>query len=226
LISSLGTDERFDLQCALMSLPLRFGTDLTNIPAKTPYLRADPERAAHWREKIGSEGFRIGICWHTKPLIVNHSRTFPLQALFPLSQIPGVRLISLQKHYGLEQLAAIPADMKVDTLGSAFDSGPDAFLDTAAAMESLDLIVTCDTAIAHLAGALARPVWLPLKYVPDWRWLLHRSDSPWYPTMRLFRQQNRGDWSNVFQEITAELERLIAERAPRERTLSRAASFV
>src|SRR5262249_57222023 len=119
----------------------------------------------------------------------------------PLSRLPGVRLISLQKHHGLDQLARLPADCKIETLGDDFDSGPDAFVDTAAVLDSLDLIITSDTSIAHLAGALARPTWVALKHVPDWRWMLDRKDSPWYPKMRLFRQPRLGDWENVFPQI-------------------------
>ena len=100
----------------------------------------------------------------------------------------------------------IPAGMKVETLGDAFDAGPDAFLDAAAVMESLDLVISSDTAVAHLAGALGRPVWLALKKVPEWRWQLHRADSPWYPTMRLFRQTTRNDWRGVFADMEAALE--------------------
>jgi ADP-heptose:LPS heptosyltransferase len=114
-------------------------------------------------------------------------------------------LISLQKGDGLEQLSGLPEGMQVETLGPDFDTGPHAFLDSAAAMMSLDLVITSDTAIAHLAGALGRPVWLALQQVPDWRWLLDRSDSPWYPTMRLFRQKQRGDWSGVFAQMETEL---------------------
>jgi hypothetical protein len=122
-----------------------------------------------------------------------------------------VRLISLQKNDGIEQLRALPDGMKVETLGEEFDAGADAFLDTAAVMANLDLVVSSDTAVAHLAGALGRPVWLALKKVPEWRWGLERAGSPWYPTMRLFRQRRRGDWSSVFGEMEAALrERLAA----------------
>ena len=107
----------------------------------------------------------------------------------PLASVPGVRLISLQKAEGTEQLAS---SMTVESLGEDFDSGPDGFIDTAAVMMNLDLVITSDTAIAHLAGALGRPVWVALRAVPDWRWLLERTDSPWYPTMRLFRQSDAG----------------------------------
>jgi ABC-type amino acid transport substrate-binding protein len=122
-----------------------------------------------------------------------------------LSQIDGVRLISLQKGGALAQLDALPTGMTVETLGDDFDEGSQAFLDTAAAMKSCDLVITSDTAVAHLAGALGIKTWVALQYVPEWRWLLDRQDSPWYPTARLFRQRSRGDWKSVFQQMETEL---------------------
>jgi len=212
LLSSPGPDDRFELQCALLSLPLRFGTDLTTIPAATPYLSADPAPVARWRQKIGTGGFRIGICWHARP-VVNPGRSFPLQELYRLASIPGVRLISLQKGDGIDQLSAVPVGICVETLGEDFDNGPDAFVDTAAVMENLDLVISCDTSIAHLAGALGKPALLALKYVPDWRWLTGRNDSPWYPKLRLYRQRAADDWRPVFDEIAAEVERRSAAGA-------------
>ena len=137
----------------------------------------------------------------------------PLMALAPLAEIAGVRLISLQKGCGEEQLANLPPSMRVETLGANFDAGADAFVDTAAAMTCLDLVVTCDTSVAHLAGALAVPVWVALKSDAEWRWLTGRADSPWYPTMRLFRQTRRGVWSDVFEAMAGELAELAERRA-------------
>lgn len=195
-----------DFQIALLSMPLAFDTDLGTIPTAIPYLHAEPERVRKWKDKIGPQGFKVGICWQgEKSGVVDIGRSFQLTQFESLSKIPGVRLISLQKNAGVEQLRELPAGMKVETLGDDFDAGPDAFLDTAAAMESLDLVIASDTAIAHLAGALGRPVWVALKFVPDWRWLLDRTDSPWYPSMRLFRQASQGDWPGVFSEIAQEL---------------------
>jgi hypothetical protein len=137
-----------------------------------------------------------------------------LAEFVPLTRLPGVRLISLQKAHGLDQLAGLPADSAIEILSDDFDEGGDAFVDTAAIMSHLDLIITSDTSIAHLAGALGRPTWVALKYVPDWRWLLDREDSPWYPTMRLFRQQTPGDWKFIFAKIAQELRSLMSrERA-------------
>ncbi len=206
LIPLTGVPDTFDCHIAMMSLPLALGTTLETCPATVPYLHAEPEKVAKWRARIGSEGFRIGICWQgNKQAEVDAGRSFPLRHFENLAKIPNVRLISLQKNDGVEQLADLPPGMTVETLGDDFDAGPDAFVDTAAAMECLDLVITSDTAVAHLAGALGRPAWIALKYVPDWRWLLDRRDSPWYPTMRLFRQQAPGDWHSIFAAIETEL---------------------
>jgi hypothetical protein len=114
-----------------------------------------------------------------------------------LCHIPGLRLISLQKYNGVEQLADLPPGMTVETLGAEFDSGSDAFVDSAAVMMNLDLVISSDTAAAHLAGALGCPVWIVLQRVPDWRWTMDREDTPWYPTARLFRQTDGGDWDET-----------------------------
>jgi Flp pilus assembly protein TadD len=189
---------KVDLVCPLMSLPARLGAA---IPAAIPYLAADPERVARWRDRIGPAGFKIGIAWQGNPgRIEDLGRSIKLRDFAALAAVPGVRLIGLQKNDGIEQLADAPA---VEALGPDFDAGPDGFLDTAAAMMSLDLVVTSDTSIAHLAGALGRPVWVALRKVPDWRWQLGRGDSPWYPTMRLFRQTERDEWGPVFAAMAA-----------------------
>jgi hypothetical protein len=197
-----------DFHAALMSLPRAFATRVESVPAGVPYLSADDARVRHWRTRLGAHGFKIGICWQGRPARVDLGRSFPLSALQPLSTLPHVRLISLQKNHGAEQLETLSSTIRVETLGSDFDSGTDAFLDSAAIMQSLDLIVTSDTAIAHLAGALARPTWVALKHVPDWRWLLRREDSPWYPTMRLFRQTQRGQWQGIFHRMRDEIAHL------------------
>ena len=124
----------------------------------------------------------------------------PLRHLAPLAAIPGVRLISLQAVHGLDQLETLPQGMAVEQLGEKITANPDGISEIAAAMAVLDLVVTSDTAMAHLAGAFGRPIWVALSDDPDWRWLFERTDSPWYPTMRLFRQTRRGDWDGVFAE--------------------------
>jgi Flp pilus assembly protein TadD len=210
LIAQREASERFDAQIAVSSLPRAFGTRLDSVPAAVPYLAAEPERARKWAARIGAGGFKIGIVWQGNPNPeVDIARSSPLAAFAPLAAIPGVRLISLQKGHGVEQLAELPAGMRVETLGGEFDAGPDAFVDAAAAMTCLDLVVTCDTSVAHLAGALARPTWVALKQDAEWRWLRDREDSPWYPTARLFRQSRRGVWSDVFDAMAAALRSLV-----------------
>ncbi len=193
----------FDAWCPLLNLPRMLG----NQPPAPPYLSAESDRIAFWRQRIGTYGRKIGIAWQGNPTAAaERGRSVPLSAFLPLARVPGVRLISLQKHHGLEQLAQA-TELRIETLGDDFDAGPDAFIDTAAAMQCLDLVISSDTSIAHLAGALARPVWVALKHVPDWRWMLDRADSPCYPPMRLFRQPTRGDWRGVFDAMARELAR-------------------
>ena len=187
-----------DVVCPLMSIPARTGAA---IPARFPYLSAEPDRVTRWRARIGPGGLKIGIAWQGNPARTeDRGRSIPLREFAPLAAVPGVRLISLQKNDGTQQLEDAPS---TETLGPDFDAGPDGFLDTAAAMMGLDIIVTSDTSIAHLAGALGRPVWVALRKVPDWRWQLGRDDSPWYPTMRLFRQTERDEWGPVFAAMAA-----------------------
>jgi tetratricopeptide (TPR) repeat protein len=201
--------ESFDFQCALLSLPAAFGTTLETVPSDIPYLIAEALLVAHWRQRIGGHGFKIGICWQGNPAAkIDFGRSVPLRCFHPIAAIPGVRLISIQKHHGLDQLSDLPSGMTIENLGAEFDSGPDAFVDTAAVMSCLDLIITSDTSVAHLAGALGRPVWVVLKYVPDWRWMLDRSDSPWYPTMKLYRQTVRDDWTGVFDRVAGDVAKL------------------
>jgi tetratricopeptide (TPR) repeat protein len=186
----------FDLECPLMSLPAIRGTTAATIPAVVPYMFAEPDLVAGWRARLGENGFRIGIAWQGNAARrEDGGRSIRLEHYLALATVPGVRLISLQKDVGTEQLSL---DMQIETLGEDFDSGPDGFIDTAAVMMNLDLVITSDTAVAHLAGALGCPVWVALRAVPDWRFMLERSDSPWYPTMRLFRQTVRDVWEPVF----------------------------
>ena len=211
--SPAGQGAQFDAQIAISSLPRAFGTRLETIPAAVPYLAAEPALRDIWRQRIGAEGFKIGVVWQGNPdPEADRARSMPLAALAPLAEIAGVRLISLQKGFGEEQLANLPPSMRVETLGENFDVGADGFIDTAAAMTCLDLVVTCDTSIAHLAGALALPVWVALKSDAEWRWMTERADSPWYPTMRLFRQSRRGVWADVFEAMASEVAGL-AERS-------------
>ena len=188
----------------LMSAPCPLGIRPATVPAGVPYLSASPERIAAWKERLGSGGFKIGINWvsgHSKNLHFI-KRNIPLADFAPLAALPGVRLFSLQKGPAADQIAQVPFGHQIATLETDPDLNVDLFLDTAAVMTQLDLIVTCDTSVAHLAGALARPVFTALPMIADWRWLLDRNDSPFYPTMRLFRQNTPGDWSNTMARIT------------------------
>jgi tetratricopeptide (TPR) repeat protein len=205
MIAETDSLPEFDRHSPLLSLPFALGTTAETIPAAIPYVFAEPARVRRWREKLGGDGFKIGIAWQGSRLPIDVGRSFPVTLFHQISRIPGVRLISLQKGYGCEQLDSLPDEMRVEILGADFDNGPDAFLDTAAVMECLDLIITSDTSIAHLAGALGRPTWVALKHVPEWRWMLERDDSPWYPGHRLFRQMQRGQWEGVFDRMRAEL---------------------
>lgn len=200
LVGSKMVPASFDYHIPLMSLPLALRVTAESIPDPGPYLTADPIKAAQWADRIGEKGFKIGISWQGGRAGVT-SRAIPLELFRGLSYIPNVRLISLQKGFGTEQLA----DQSWVEILEGLDDGSDAFLDCAAAMVNLDLVITLDSAVAHLAGALGRQVWVGLKHVPDWRWLLGRNDSPWYSSMRLFRQTKDTDWAGVFVQMESQV---------------------
>ncbi|HWX90187.1 MAG TPA: tetratricopeptide repeat protein [Rhizomicrobium sp.] len=194
---------QFDFHIPLASIPLAVGMRVQTIPAADHYLTAEPARVARWKERLGGHGFRIGIAWQGNQLVMgSEGKSFPVVALENIARLSGVRLIGLQKNAGAEQLDTLPPGMAVERYD--FDNGPDAFLDTAAIMANCDLVISADTAPAHLAGALGVPAWVALKYVPDWRWFLGRDDSPWYPSLGLFRQPATGDWASVFAAMQAE----------------------
>jgi hypothetical protein len=206
---------KFDLEIPLLSVPGTLGTTLSTIPAQVPYLAAEPRLIKHWRAQIRNlPGFKVGIVWQgNREYAFDRFRSVPLAAYAPLADVPGVTLISLQKGYGSEQLAELAGKFPVLDLAPQLDMGS-AFTDTAAVMSNLDLVVSSDTAAAHLAGGLGVPVWLAVAQSPEWRWLLEREDNPWYPTMRLFRQRAVGDWSDVFTRMKQDLKRKVAERGP------------
>lgn len=209
-LDTFGPEEQFDKQIALSSLPYARGTRLSTVPANVPYLAAEPELVAQWAARLAERGsmqdLKIGLCWAGNPNVrADPRRSIPLAAFAPLMRMQGVRVISVQKHNGLEEIAGLPQDARLETYDD-FDNGPDAFIDSAALMQNLDLVVSCDTSVAHLAGALARPTFVLLKKIPDWRWMLDREDSPWYPTMRLFRQAERGNWAEVMSRVVAAVE--------------------
>jgi FkbM family methyltransferase len=201
-----------DVFAPLLNVPGILGDTAETFPASIPYLFADPQRVAEWKNTLAAyAGYRVGIAWQGNPQHqADRMRSVPLSATLPLGQLAGVQLFSLQKGPGVEQLEELGGRLNVVHLGDRLDATGGAFLDTAAVLQHLDLLITSDTAIAHVAGALGTPVWLALSYVPDWRWLLNREDTPWYPTMRLFRQPAIGDWASVFQRMAAE----VAGRSP------------
>lgn len=216
LIESLEGDYRFvaagdklpdfDCHCPLMSLPLAFGTELATIPAATPYLFADPARRAIWRGRLGEKtGRRIGLAWAGKPSYRDDARrSLALAMLAPLLKLPFA-FHAVQKDIPGGDGDALPA---FPSLVLHTDRLTD-FAETAALIAELDLVISVDTAVAHVAGALGRPVWLLLPFAPDWRWLLDRDDSPWYPTARLFRQPKAGDWKAAIADAGRALERLL-----------------
>ncbi|HKM52890.1 MAG TPA: tetratricopeptide repeat protein [Isosphaeraceae bacterium] len=221
---------RFDVHAALMGLPRIFGTTLADVPAVVPYLDADAAWVAHWRRELGPiPEFKVGIVWQGNPQYsLDRLRSFRLAEFAPLARLAGVRLFSLQRGPGTEQLHEPGDRFPVVDLGGRIRATAGVFVDEAAVMMSLDLVISSDTAIAHLAGAMGRPTWVVLPFAPDWRWLLDRDDSPWYPTMRLFRQEVWGDWAGVFARIASALEDRLSgtvrsasvatEEAPRERS--------
>lgn len=199
----------FDTHIHLMSLPAVLGIG-GRIPAEIPYIRPDPGLVQSWRERLAADRrFKVGICWagsanHTNEL----NRACSLADFYPLSQLPDVSLYSLQLGPGSEQAFNPPDGMYITEFTKEMDRAA-RFVDTAALMQNLDLIISIDTSIVHLAGALGRPVWTLLCATPDWRWLQGRRDSPWYPTMRIFRQKEPGNWSDVFAEVADALFRHI-----------------
>jgi len=196
----------FDLHCPLLSLPGAFGCDLDHVPAAVPYLTADAAAVAQWRDRLGGAGtLKVGLAWAGNPQHGNdHNRSFRPLAFKPLFAVPGVSFYSLQK----QQRPGDAADLA--QLGPVRDLAADLndFSDSAAALTALDLLVAADTSIVHLAGALARPVWTMVPFSPDWRWLLQREDTPWYPSMRLYRQPRERDWGSVMRRVADDLRKL------------------
>lgn len=200
-----------------MSMPAILYETEKSIPAPIPYLKANPERVAYWSTYLAKDpNIKIGICWEAS--VHNDSsrppaarRGMPLKALYPLANIPGVSLYSLQQYDGVEQLADVPKNITINTFDENFDKTYGAFVDTAAVMHHLDLIISVDTAIPHLAGALGKPVWLMLPFATDWRWIAGRKDSPWYPSMRIFQQPKAFDWHSVTQEVVREVKDMVTK---------------
>lgn len=198
IVTALPDGRDFDYHTPLLSLPLAMGTRLQTIPAPVPYLDVNPARVRKWTERLGSTAFKVGVRWVGGQRSVNDKRSLSLADLAPLAAIPGVRLISLVQG---ADFAGIPDGLVIEQPEPDFDRPGEEFLDTAAIMRNCDLVISCDTSVAHLAGALGIPTWLILPQVAEWRWLIDREDTPWYPTMRLFRQTKPGDWEQIMLRV-------------------------
>jgi Flp pilus assembly protein TadD len=201
---------RADVKAPLIGLPRLLGIDLAKVPAHVPYLRPAADRLRVWRRRLGPEDgrTRIGIVWHGNlQSPAEQGRSLPVAAIAPLAKLSGLRLVSLQRD--VDTALGDPRDLDLEMWGSEIRD----FADSAAAMSLVDVVVACDTVAVHLAGALARPVYVLLRHVSEWRWLTDRSDSPWYPTARLFRQKRREDWSTAVADVAATLTRFAAAAA-------------
>jgi tetratricopeptide (TPR) repeat protein len=199
-----------DLRCPLASLPLAFRTTLATIPAAVPYLHPDAARFARFKARLARCGsLRVGLAWAGNPAHKNdRRRSIPFERLAPMLAVRDVQYVSLQKELPQADAQALRATPPVLDLAAELDD----FADTAAVVANLDLVITVDTALAHLAGAMRKPVWILLPFSPDWRWLIGREDSPWYPTARLFRQPRIDDWASVIERVAAELARAALSR--------------
>jgi len=228
VVSLFDTLPQFDTHAPFMTLPYVLKTRLDTIPHDIPYLYADTALVAQWKEKLSADpayaksygghgkNFKVGICWQGNSNYSTHflrtavaAKSIPVTKFLPLFTMPGVTVYNLQKVTGEDQLKNLPANTNLVSFGADFDSDHGRFMDTAAVMKNLDLMITVDTSIAHLAGGLGIPVWCLLPEPADWRWMLTRLDTPWYPNMRLFRQPESEHWDSVIATIVQELSELI-----------------
>jgi glycosyl transferase family 9 (putative heptosyltransferase) len=213
VIGPVGVPGVLDRQCPIMSLPFVFGTRLGTIPHKVPYISIPGDLDEQWRARLASVAApRVGLAWAgRKGLPRDELRSVPLRRFAALFDIPGVRFVSLQKGEEARQIRDTGCKIH-DLMDQAND-----LLDTAALLRQLDLVISVDTSVAHLAGALGKPVWLLNRLESEWRWMLEREDSPWYPTMRIFRQDALGDWDAVIARVATALRALLqhADRATR-----------
>ncbi len=199
----------FDFYVSLLDMPSIFGTTIETVPAEVPYLWADSDRTKYWQQRLSDGHFKVGIVWAGSVEHKNdHNRSCRLEHFAPLAQIEGVCLYGLQKGPAAGQVEEIAEKMPIENLGQEFLD----FCDTAGAVENMDLVISVDTSVLHLAGAMGKPVWALLPFAAEWRWMLKRQDSPWYPTMKLFRQKTRGDWNEVFERMAGELRKLTGEQ--------------
>ncbi len=209
----------FDVHAPLMSMPYLCRSTPATIPGGVPYLAPEPELAAAWRRRMAEDVFRIGINWHANEV----NRSIPLELFEGIARIPGVRLHSLQKVVGLDQLERLRDRLGIVDWTAGMDAGSDGFVDTAAVMANMDLIISCDTAVNHLAGAMGLNAILVARWFGDWRWMRIPDSSPFYPTMRLFRMAHRNDWAEVMGRVTAEVARQAAVKQAAGKIAGRAA---
>lgn len=206
-LSQLDEGNHADFRLPIMSLPLVLGLRPDAIPPPLPFIFVESDAYHHWMKRLGGGSeLKIGIVWQGKPdELIDLGRSPPLSAYAPLGRLPRVRLISLQKKHGLDQLKTLPDGMKVEVFEDLDEGGGGAFRDTIALMKGLDLIITSDTSVVHIAGTLGVPVWLALKHSPEWRWIpgLKDGKSPWYPTLRIFRQPYFSQWEPIFRRMAA-----------------------
>ena len=200
----------FDWQCPMLSLPWAFATRLNSIPAQIPYVHPDPARVEAWRQRLSGNSLRIGLVWGGSPTFPHERwRSIPLELLAPLTDMEGTTFYSLQMGQTASQVKELGSRVRIVDLQDEQED----FADTAAIVANLGLVISIDTSVAHLAGAMGKPVWILLHKSPDWRWLLDREDSPWYPTARLFRQSTLGNWQDVVARVEKELRELVAKSA-------------
>jgi Tfp pilus assembly protein PilF len=216
-----GSVPHFDTHAPLMSVPFIMGTRVETIPHEIPYLYARTDLVEEWAQKLSLDhsSFKIGICWqgnpnYSTPFLRNTvaAKSMKVTEFEPIAKIHGVSLYSLQKTSGEEQLKNLPEGFIVHDFGPDFDIMHGRFMDTAAVMKNLDLVITVDTSVVHLAGGLGVPTWMLLPEPADWRWMMRQSDTPWYPHLRMFRQPRPDDWKSVIERVAQELKKMIANR--------------
>lgn len=209
--------EGIDIYAPLLSLPAIFNTTVDTIPDTVPYLHADTAKTNCWRERLQGDEFKVGIVWAGRPENPNdRNRSCHLRNFEPLTNIRGVRLIGIQLGEAAEQVNDLPAGMEVINFGPELEN----FTDTMGLIENLDLIIAVDTAVAHLAGAMGKAVWLILTFAHHWPWLLERTDSPWYPSMKIYRQKKKGDWAGIFKQAKMDLQALIEKTESKKNNLA------
>ncbi|HLW73026.1 MAG TPA: tetratricopeptide repeat protein [Candidatus Babeliales bacterium] len=221
VISLDDTPPHFDVHSPMLSLPYILKTRIDTIPCEIPYLFADEKLVADWKQKLSTDkNFKIGICWqgndsYATPALratVAQKSVHPRE-FAPICQVPGVSVYSLQKTTGTDQLSDLPDNMRIITFDGDFDQTNGRFMDTAAVIKNLDLVITVDTSISHLSSGLAVPTWIMLPNPADWRWMINRDDSPWYPNItRLFKQPTPGDWESMIKEVAVELKKHIGKK--------------